>query len=266
MSDDGEEKIIPVVDKIVPDVYNDGLKPAISETGKMVALVPQAINAALAPLRQWIAKREYNVEETKKLLELKLAKVGTEHIVPPEPYVAVPALQSISYSMDSKELRNLYANLLARSMTDTEKEKVHPSFVEIIRQLTPEEAKILKLFAQESTYPLIELRCVDQLPKIFTQKTYSVVIHNFTSIGDDICGATNISVCLENLTRLKLINIFENKAMAESNLYKSLENDPFIVDMMKQALPDNHKWEIHRKMFSVTDYGRQFIDICVNDK
>lgn len=266
MSDDGEEKIIPVVDKIVPEVYNDGLKPTVSETGKMIALVPQAMNAALAPLRQWIAKKEYNVAETKKLLEQKLAKVGAEHIVPPEPYVAVPALQSISYSMDSKELRNLYANLLARSMTDTEKEKVHPSFVEIIRQLTPDEAKILKRFSQAREYPLIEVRKVNKSMKNPFYGTYSIVVHNFTSTGDDICGSANISVYLENLARLKLINIYEEVGIAEEDAYKSLEEDHFIVKLVNTDLPDGSQWEIYRKMFSVTDYGRQFIEICVNDE
>ena len=60
--------IIDVV-KDVPQVYDDGLKPAVTEGGKTLALIPQAINAALAPLRIWIAKKEYNVAETEKLLE-----------------------------------------------------------------------------------------------------------------------------------------------------------------------------------------------------
>ena len=42
------------IDK-VPEIYDDGLKPATKESGKVLALIPQTINAALAPLRQWIA-------------------------------------------------------------------------------------------------------------------------------------------------------------------------------------------------------------------
>lgn len=51
------------IDK-VPEIYDDGLKPATKESGKVLALIPQTINAALAPLRQWIAQKEYNVAET----------------------------------------------------------------------------------------------------------------------------------------------------------------------------------------------------------
>ena len=49
-----------------------------------------------------------------------------EKIVEPEPYVAVPAIQAISYAMNSDELRNLYANLLAKSMIKDTKDTVHP--------------------------------------------------------------------------------------------------------------------------------------------
>ena len=53
---DGVDKFVQGVGKAidkVPEVYDDGLKPATKESGKLLALIPQTINAALAPLRQW---------------------------------------------------------------------------------------------------------------------------------------------------------------------------------------------------------------------
>ena len=78
------------------------------------------------------------------MLELKLEKVSPELIEAPEPYIAVPAVQYISYCMNNEELRNMYANLLANSMNKVVKDGVHPGFVEIIKQLSPDEAKFLK--------------------------------------------------------------------------------------------------------------------------
>ena len=52
---DGVDKLVQGVGKAidkVPEVYDDGLKPATKESGKVLALIPQTINAALAPLRQ----------------------------------------------------------------------------------------------------------------------------------------------------------------------------------------------------------------------
>ena len=110
---EGLDKLAGSIGKAVetiPDLYDDALKPATQESGKTLALIPRAINAALVPLRQWIAEREYKLAETEKLLAKKLEHVAEDKIVTPEAYVAVPAIQAISYSMNSKELRNLYAN------------------------------------------------------------------------------------------------------------------------------------------------------------
>ncbi len=69
--------------KTVPDIYDDGLRQSTQESGKVLALIPQTINAALAPLRIWIEEREYNVAETKKLLAIKLEKISSDAIVSP---------------------------------------------------------------------------------------------------------------------------------------------------------------------------------------
>ena len=69
----------------------------------------------------------------------------------------MPALQAISYSMDSEELRNMYANLLAKAMNVDEKDKVHPAFVELIKQMAPREALILDGIFKSPLTPLIDL-------------------------------------------------------------------------------------------------------------
>ena len=143
--------------KTVPELYDDGLKPAVQESGKTLSLLPKTINAALVPLRKWIAEREYSLAETEKLLEIKLRNIDHNKIVTPEAYVAVPALQAISYSMDSEELRNMYANLLAKAMNVDEKDKVHPAFVELIKQMAPQEALILDGIFKAPLTPLIDL-------------------------------------------------------------------------------------------------------------
>ncbi len=137
---DNAEKLV----ELVPEAYNDSLKPTVKECGKVLSIIPKTINAALVPLQKWIANREYSLAETEKLLAQKLEHVGEDNIVTPEAYVAVPAIQAISYCLDNDELRNLYANLLAKSMVIDTKDQVHPSFVEIIKQLSPLDAKVFK--------------------------------------------------------------------------------------------------------------------------
>lgn len=143
--------------KTAPTLYEDALQPTVQEVGKFAARIPRAINAAFSGLDKWILNKEYAIDETKKLLEKKLENVDPEKIVEPEAYVAVPAIQAISYSMNSEELRNLYANLLAKAMNSDTKDFVHPSFVEIIKQMSPIDALVLKEIAYSKYLPLVNL-------------------------------------------------------------------------------------------------------------
>lgn len=249
--------------KVIPDIYNDGLQPAVKETGQVLALLPKTINAALAPLRQWINEREYNVAETKKLLEQKLSKVGAEHIVTPEPYVAVPALQAISYSMSSEVLRNLYANLLARSMDETAKNRVHPSFVEIIKQLFPDEAKLIKRISNEENIPLIDIQRI-----VNEEGSFFVELHNFTNLADNVCDKHtpgDVAEYIDNLCRLKIIEIPEGRYLSAETIYKPLKEHSVVVKIMNTPLPEGQSWEIVKKKVEITSFGREFIDVCVKD-
>lgn len=258
-------KLVEKAAGIFPKLYDDGAKPAIKETGKTIALLPRAINAALAPLEKWILQKEYNIEETKKLLEKKLENIDENEIVSPEPYIAVPALQAISYTMDSDELRNLYANLLASSMVSSTKSNSHPSFVEIIKQLSPDEAKLLKTInnGKRRSFPLIDLRIQD-----INRGSYQTVVRNFTLIAKGVCEMPqNTSSYLDNLARLKLIDVNDMVYLTDDNVYKKLEDSEELNEYKKRySLQKNQKWEIQKKTFDITNFGRIFINTCVIDK
>lgn len=242
----------------LPELYEDGIKETAKESGKVLALVPRAINAALAPVRIWIAKKEYNVAATEKLLAEKLENISAEAIVSPEPYVAVPALQAIAYCQDSEELRNMYANLLATSMVSEIKNDAHPSFVEIIKQLSPDEAKLLKRISAGDRYPLIDVNLYS------SNTSYHPQIRNFTLLAEGICDyPQNVFAYIDNLARLKIIDIPAGIYFDNDEAYMEVENNELIQNILHSQLPEGQQWKIKRKVFEVTQYGKKFIDVCV---
>lgn len=247
-----------VVDTI-PDFYEDGVKESVQESGKCLALIPRTISAALAPLRIWIAQKEYNVAETEKLLALKLEKVDPETIVAPEAYVAVPAIQAISYCENSEELRGMYANLLAMSMLMDKKDKAHPSYVEIIKQISPDEAKLLKKISEEGdSYPLIDVNLNTKDGGYITRG------HNFTLLAEGVCDYPDkVFNYIDNLSRLRIIEIPYGVRINSDEVYKPLEEYGEIKSLMDSELPEGCSWEIYRKKFEVTQYGKSFIETCV---
>lgn len=247
----------------VPDLYDDALKPATQESGKTLALIPRAINAALVPLRQWIAEREYKLAETEKLLAQKLEHIDENKIVTPEAYVAVPAIQAISYSMDSEELRNLYANLLAKSMNIDTKDSVHPAYVSIINQMTPLDAKILQIISNEpeKDIPIIDL--IAFYKKTDYIETYTMLQSNITSL--DISSIEFISLSIENLLRNNLIYIIDGEyTLGYDSIYNSQQYKEFYTQQKDNLHTPYTNIKIKKKDCCLSNLGKSFCKICIN--
>lgn len=258
---DGVDKLLDATGKAietVPEIYNDALKPTIQESGKTLSVIPRAINAALVPIRKWIAQQEYSLAETQKLLEQKLENVGQEKITTPNAYVAVPAIQAISYSMDSSELRNLYANLLAKAMNTDTKELVHPSFVEIIKQMSPLDATIFKIIYESELTPVIDLSLKMERGGINFGR------YNITWIAsyayDEIC------ISIDNLTRLGLIEIPYGDYYSEDNNYNQVRATTS-YKLHKEELESMYKGSLHeeKKYVKKTSLAELFYKICILD-
>ena len=246
------------IDK-VPEIYDDGLKKTVKESGDVVALIPRTIKAALAPLRKWIAQKEYNVAETEKLLEQKLKNIDEEKIVSPESYVAVPAIQAISYSMNSDELRNLYANLLAKAMVTPTKDAVHPSFVEIIKQMSPLDSMVFKEIMERQVNPMLHLIMKN------SDGSYRTFMTNVTDIN--LASENLISVSIDNLARMKLIQIPEDGLYKNDKIYDSIFQTDYYKEQ-KRTHPktsDELEFSYTKKMIEQTNLGKLFYEICVKE-
>lgn len=244
----------------VPELYTDLIQPSAKETGKFIARIPRAINAALSGVDQWIEKQEYNVEETKKLLAQKLENVSPDKIVPPEPYVAVPALQAISYSMNSDELRNLYANLLAKSMLTETKDSVHPAFIEIIKQMSPIDAQIFTIICKSELRPLINLQF-----KLNTGGRQYIQYH-CSWIG--AFPIKQIATSIDNLIRLGLIEIPSSMSYSNERIYDLVKKNPLFKELEQKTIDTiKEKGNINyeKTYINITDLSNLFFEICVKE-
>ena len=240
-----------------PELYDDVAKPTLQESGKTLSLLPKVINAALVPLRKWIAEREYSLAETEKLLEIKLKNIEQDKIVTPDAYVAVPALQAISYSMDSEELRNMYANLLAKAMNIDEKDKVHPAFVELIKQMAPRDAVILDGLFNSLVTPVIDL-------SVKTEKGNNYHRYNFTWIT---CFSYNeISVAIDNLERMGLIEIPYGESYIKDSIYDPIRNTSAYKDNKAELEKMNvGSVDETKKRIRKTTLAESFYEVCIKE-
>lgn len=256
-----------IVAEIAKEVYKDGAKETVQSSGKLISLLPRVIHAALCNVEKWILNKEYSIKETQKMLEYKLKNIDPSKISEPEAYVAVPTINALSYSFASDDLIDLYANLLASSMIDDEKWKVHPSFVEIIKQLSPDEAKLLKYLADykgENEFPLINL-VMKRDNDNYTSESY-IKISNFSGIGFGVCDCPeNISSYIDNLIRLQLIEIKDMSRVSDYDYSIECNHDLIKTYINNNPLKPGFTWEFDEFMFMITNFGKLFINVCVHN-
>jgi abortive infection alpha-like protein len=265
-----ENKIRDVADAVkgvveaVP-IYQDVLQPAAKEVGTALQTVAKTIHIVLAPVSGLV----WGYEQIKDFVATKVAEklrdVPPENIATPKPNVAGPALESLRYTGHEETLRDMYANLLAASMDTRTANGAHPAFVEIIRQLTPDEAKITRLFAYDRPFPLLTVRREYKMETATERGGQDLLVH-FSMLGYEAgCEYPQLTPAyIDNLCRLGLAEVPALLEYTAPGVYEPLENHAEVT-ALKQAFEKNEKWKInlHRKGLQVTEFGKQFCRVCV---
>jgi hypothetical protein len=217
------------------------------------------VETVLAPLKGMVFGLEHVGEFLKHAVSERLKDVPAEKIVTPEPRIAVPAIQALVYSLRDEYIRNMFASLLAADMNADTKGLAHPAFVEMIREMTQADAKVLSSFQQGSQ---IQFRVRLELPPVGWREFG----HGFSF---EVSGVDNDQILksVSNLRRLEIIELratdwpmlthlatLQAKVLASNEeKAKSLGIDP----RQATAVP-NGLW--------LTPFGQDFINVCTQSK
>lgn len=228
----------------------------------MFSLLPRTIRLGLSKWKRWIINGEESLRLTAEALKEKVEKIPEEKQCEPEPFVAVPAIQQIAYCFDSVELREMYANLLASSMNMDKKWEVHPSYVDIIKQLTPDEAKLMQIFPRSSN---IYFPVVDVVISMGKGKGERTIARNIVRPQlYEVCSEKdNMSSYLENLRRLQLICIPDDMHIVDDTYYSEIENSYLVKSIERTELQEGNEYKIKKKLLYVTDFGISFAKCCI---
>lgn len=259
----------------IKEAYNDLLHPAAAAVGQTLSYPFRAVNLLLSPFQKWLIQGETRMEEMSRLVSEELKNVPQEKLTEPERYVVVPAMQAFSYSMDCDELKKMYAKLLAKSIHADEKGNVHPSYVEIIKQMSPLDAKSLEFIYQKENVPMCNIRWQKKSPIFWKEcskfRSFSFgrdcYLHLF-SMDEDGYSNQEITVSFENLERLSLIEIKE-QAPLHPKYYQALNEHDLVLyyENCAKSYPGYNEREIAliAGFCRVTAFGKSFAKVCLSD-
>lgn len=250
--------------KAVP-IYDDMVQPVAKQLGKSLETVGKAINVALAPVGILVWGYDKCQEFISTKVANRLKDVPPEDIITPKPNVAGPAIEALRYTGHEESLSDMYANLLAAAMDKNTADGAHPAFVEIIKQLTPDEAKLIGYFLKPLPFPLLTVRADN---KETGRGGYDVAVN--VSLFGDLAGLTMpklVPAYLDNLCRLGLIDIQQKYSYIDKTIYDALESSEEIKSHQQQiASVTNHTCSLVRGAVMVTNLGKQFGNVCVKGR
>jgi Abortive infection alpha len=271
----GKGKLIERALGPAADEFGRELAPLGQETGVVSLKVGRML---LAPIRGLVTGLETVGEWLHEAITDRLKDVPEDQIVAPDPRIAVPAVQALTYSMGNKEIREMYANLLAADMNVGQKQSAHPAFVEIIREMTPLDSRVLQYVQNEPTFEYLVMD-----PQMSKWGEIAELVQ--ARVGSDIA---NCAIALNNLQRIGLIEVmgvagFSSEAQYPDGLplfvmlaksgsrwsktaYSShirSKDDPSPKREWNFTSVEREKVSEERYGFYLTPLGFRFVEVCL---
>tara|TARA_R110002072_G_scaffold302674_1_gene487189 strand:+ start:1844 stop:2677 length:834 start_codon:yes stop_codon:yes gene_type:complete len=258
---EGTIKAVTGLVKEVP-VYEDAIQPVAKEAGKALQTVGRTVNAALMPVRGLVWGVEKIEEFVQTKVTKKLSSIPVENICPPDPAVAGPALESLRYTGHKESLSELYANLLASAMDKETAKTAHPGFVEIIRNMSADEARLLEYIIKNEVAPIVDIKkvLVKQGGELKVSELVSTLGHDAGLEHKDLSASYLI-----NLERLGLVEIPRDGHLTKPDAYDRIINDGPVQAILTQLNQggEESKGDFNKYYVRATVFGKQFNDACV---
>lgn len=201
--------------------------------------------AKLQKFEQEIVTKVINLKEAHKTIqEPKISIIG-------------PALEAAKYYFDEDEIREMFSNLISSSMDPDNNEDLHHSYVEIIKQLSPNDAKVFKSFSSMGS-AVAKIRIEDS-----TGIGNDLIPIFYISSGlDDI---TRNAISISNLSRLGLVEI-QDSFFTNQEFYEPIKKHPIFLGMrekFKEA--KNMQVKMHPQVIKITPLGLAFKRVCLDN-
>lgn len=259
-----KELIKPIVEEgkaLVKPVYEDLAQPAVKEVGTTLG---RAVHALLFPVRGLCWGFEKIEQVVVQGLEKRLENVAPEKRKTPDPEIAVPLMQALTYTAQNDTLREVYLNLLANAMNSDFDKAVHTSYVEVIKQMNRLDILVIKELVQKKEYikmttPNVSLKGQDKVvSNAMPQWFLGWVIEGF-----DIF---DISTCLVRLARLGLIELMFDRTAGKEG-YDELKSSALITSIFEQYVANYPTAELEliaaENILYVNEFGQRFAIACL---
>jgi hypothetical protein len=184
------------------------------------------------------------------------------------PAVAFTAQALAGGLRSAPALRERYLNLLAAAIDGARADRVHPAFLDVLRQMTADEARIVSLFQHDGPYPVLTVQSRYKMGGAI-----STELRNFSLLGE-AAGCEHperAPLYIDNLCRLGITELRPTRLSDDTRVFRAVEEHPEVMAAIARigARPsslgratDSIVPDVQRRSLFITAFGRQFYEAC----
>ena len=231
------------ITKLLPlsEMYKDLAQPAAKQVGGALESTAKVARLVLAPIEYLAAQSE----RWQRYLHRIAEQVPEEKRIEAHTQVAGPVLEGLRYVDETNIIADLFVNLLARSIDRDRVSEAHPAFVNIISQLSSDEAQII-FWLRKKRYLYRQYSAFN--PKKATFSERQIIENEFPT--EKLIFPENFEVYMDHLYSLNLAGIWQ-----EGNQEAIFGGKPSVqtgVNITSYA--------------TLSSFGRMFAQACVPEE
>lgn len=255
----------PVVIKFeLPQIVNTALTPLATSIGTTLSHGWEGLTMSI---ETWYGRKkidhDLNLQLYREEIQKQLSAIPEEDLQEPKMSVLGPSLDASKYYFEEEQYREMFSKLIASTCNTQKNPFVHTCFVEIIKQLDPKDAILLKQYATTDALPIAEYR-------LKNKTGFKKIETNVYLEENDFTELNYYSSSIVNLERLGLIKTSYSQHLTNVDLYKCYEEHPkFLLqkDMYEKSSTtsktDFQELQMQKGVALITPLGNDFIRVCV---
>ena len=244
---------------LLKQLYTDAAQPGMQQVGKALSTVLGLGNTVLLPLQLLNDRAEATAKAWSEQYRARMQQIPPDEVVAIAPEVGVPIVEKLGY-VEDVDLRQLYINLLVKGSTVNTVAQAHPSFVNVINNMCPDEAILLKQFKKRATIPFVNVRLASKgkfrtlAPLHFRYEPENVPTH-----------LSNSAAYVSNLEGLGLLKVNQMEWLADESHYADIKAHAEENFAQVASLGEGWTLDCAKGRIDLTAFGKLFLSACLDD-
>lgn len=243
--------------ELATNFYSD-IRPIVQPVAKCIGAV---LDLAVSPVLYYSQKAQINYKHRLEQYKNKMDAVKDVDRCEVHPEIGVPIMQVLHYTTND-DIAEMFINLLASASITSMAGSAHPAFVEIIKQMSPDEAKIVQYLKGKDFIPNLSLQANLAKPN----KGFLTPVEKAVSICCDVnlMYPENIKVYISNLLSLGIIVDANTLHLLDESLYEKIKQ----YNHLEEEKAKYEKEPIVERViyksgyYYISDIGKLFINAC----